>query len=49
MIYNLLPPPGSSILPSDERGEAWTVPEEAIQVQAQIVDAMEKVRGLFYI
>eukprot|EP00878_Enallax_costatus_P023831 GHUV01025383.1.p1 GENE.GHUV01025383.1~~GHUV01025383.1.p1 ORF type:complete len:218 (+),score=54.51 GHUV01025383.1:216-869(+) len=43
-IFNLLPPPGSSKLPPDERGEPWVVPEAAVEVQEQIADAIEKVR-----
>lgn len=48
-IFNLLPPPGSNILPADERGEPWVVPEAAVEVQEQIADAIEKVCGLMVI
>jgi hypothetical protein len=45
LIFNLLPPPGSPPLQPDERGAAWSVPPLAVEVQAQVVDAMERVSG----
>lgn len=46
LIFNLLPPPGSPPLQPDERGAAWSAPPLAVEVQAQLVDAMERVSGL---
>jgi hypothetical protein len=43
LIFNLLPPPGSPPLQPDERGAAWSPPPLAVEVQAQVVDAMERV------
>jgi hypothetical protein len=43
LIFNLLPPPGSPPLQPDERGAAWSAPPLAVEVQAQVVDAMERV------
>ncbi|KAF6257096.1 RNA polymerase I-specific transcription initiation factor RRN3-domain-containing protein [Scenedesmus sp. NREL 46B-D3] len=42
LIFNLLPPPGSPPLQPDERGTAWSPPPLAVEVQAQVVDAMER-------
>ncbi|WIA18820.1 hypothetical protein OEZ85_003501 [Tetradesmus obliquus] len=42
LIFNLLPPPGSPPLQPDERGAAWSAPPLAVEVQAQLVDAMER-------
>jgi hypothetical protein len=46
LIFNLLPPPGSAPLQPDERGAAWSAPPLAVEVQAQVVDAMERVSRL---
>jgi hypothetical protein len=45
LIFNLLPPPGSPPLQPDERGAAWSPAPLAEEVQAQVVDAMERVSG----
>lgn len=42
LIFNLLPPPGSPPLAPDERGAAWEPPSLAVEVQADVVSAMEQ-------
>jgi hypothetical protein len=44
LLFNLLPPPGSSPMQPDVPGEAWVPTAEAQEVQAAVVDAIEQVR-----
>eukprot|EP00879_Flechtneria_rotunda_P027592 GHRR01029563.1.p1 GENE.GHRR01029563.1~~GHRR01029563.1.p1 ORF type:complete len:775 (+),score=300.41 GHRR01029563.1:409-2733(+) len=42
LIYSLLPPPGSPPLQPDQRGKAWSPPPLAVEVQEQVVNAVEQ-------
>jgi hypothetical protein len=44
LLFNLLPPPGSSPVQPDVPGEPWVPTAEAREVQAAVVDAIEQVR-----
>eukprot|EP00879_Flechtneria_rotunda_P029703 GHRR01032144.1.p1 GENE.GHRR01032144.1~~GHRR01032144.1.p1 ORF type:complete len:194 (+),score=57.72 GHRR01032144.1:208-789(+) len=46
LIYSLLPPPGSPPLQPDQRGKAWSPPPLAVEVQEQVVNAVEQVGRL---
>lgn len=47
LLFNLLPSPGSPLLPPETPGAPWEVPPQAAEVQDAVIAAIEQVCGVF--